>query len=387
MKKIKHAIIKMLNLMKKCISLVFYLCPIKKNKIIVFNFFGRGYGDNPKYIVKEILSRKLDCDIIWFVNKHDDNMPKEVKQVKYNSLSCYYHMITAKLWLDTIRNNIRPPFKRKKQFYVQCWHGGLLALKAVEKAAEDHLPKKYVKAAKKDAKLTNLFLSASDNDTVRIKRDFWYDGEIFQAGVPKVDIILQPDPIEINEFKKRNNLIGKKIVLYAPTFRSKPGFYDKVDIDINKVVERLNKRFGGDFVFCVRLHPNDCKHGLPKCLEGAIALTDEPDSQVILSATDVVISDVSGMLLDMFLTNRPTFIYMPDYEEYIKNERGLYIDLKSLPSPFSENAKQLIFNVDNFDESSYENERKKLIEQIGAETEGLASKKIVDYLINKNVIK
>ena len=35
----------------KFISIVFYVCPINKKKIVVYNFAGNGYGDNPKYLI------------------------------------------------------------------------------------------------------------------------------------------------------------------------------------------------------------------------------------------------------------------------------------------------------------------------------------------------
>ena len=39
----------------KCI---FFFCPVKENKVLFNNFNGRGYGDNPKYILEELKNEK-----------------------------------------------------------------------------------------------------------------------------------------------------------------------------------------------------------------------------------------------------------------------------------------------------------------------------------------
>ena len=38
---------------------------INKNKIVVSSYFGKGYGDNPKYICEYLLSKRSDLEIVW----------------------------------------------------------------------------------------------------------------------------------------------------------------------------------------------------------------------------------------------------------------------------------------------------------------------------------
>ena len=40
-----------------------------ERKIVICSFFGKGYGDNGKYIVEEIIKQELDYDIVWLVAK------------------------------------------------------------------------------------------------------------------------------------------------------------------------------------------------------------------------------------------------------------------------------------------------------------------------------
>ena len=38
-------------------------------KIVFLNFHGNGYGCNPKYIARELLSRRQDFTVVWLVKK------------------------------------------------------------------------------------------------------------------------------------------------------------------------------------------------------------------------------------------------------------------------------------------------------------------------------
>ena len=55
---------KFLHLIRSAAELLVWLIciciPISKNKLVVVSYYGRGYGDNAKYIVDEILKKKSD---------------------------------------------------------------------------------------------------------------------------------------------------------------------------------------------------------------------------------------------------------------------------------------------------------------------------------------
>ena len=45
------------------------MLPVQGNKIVVSNFYGRGYGDHLKPIVEELLRRENGLDIVWLTAK------------------------------------------------------------------------------------------------------------------------------------------------------------------------------------------------------------------------------------------------------------------------------------------------------------------------------
>ncbi len=71
---------------------VFKIAKVKKNKIVMCNFFGNGFGDNPKYIALEIMNRFKNVDIVWLLNSKnkETDIPSEIRTVKYNSVKGIY---------------------------------------------------------------------------------------------------------------------------------------------------------------------------------------------------------------------------------------------------------------------------------------------------------
>ena len=119
---------------KKCIkdrfiikTLLKVLCilPIKNNRILCLNFNGKGYGENPKYIVESLCKKNKDLEIYWVVNdKEDKTLPDNIKKVKYKSLEYFKILYTSKVLINNTRFGTYFD-KRKGQLYIQTWHGCL----------------------------------------------------------------------------------------------------------------------------------------------------------------------------------------------------------------------------------------------------------------------
>jgi CDP-glycerol glycerophosphotransferase len=63
----------------------FRIFPIKQKKIFVSNFFGKGYGDSPKYIVDYLRKHYLGYDIVWVV-KDNYEFPNGIRTVNIQNL-------------------------------------------------------------------------------------------------------------------------------------------------------------------------------------------------------------------------------------------------------------------------------------------------------------
>lgn len=357
----------------KYIGFIFRLLPIKNNRILFSNFFGKSYGDNPKYIAEELLKDNKN-ELVWLVkDKYYDNIPKEIKQVKRGTIKELYYLSTSKIWVDNCRKHYGIT-KRKKQFYIQTWHGGI-GLKKIE-AAADNLPKNYIKSAKNDSKMIDIIISNCTYRTNQYKNHFWYNGEIVETGLPRNDAFFKT--IDKNKIKKELKIAeNKKIILYAPTFRSYS--YDYMQIDFNKLIKRIKEYLGENYIVLVRLHPSLANKIEIKETDYIKNVSNYTDADDLMLISDMLISDYSSIMFDYLYTNNPVYLYAPDLKEYIGN-RGINFVYEELPFVISYNSDELVNNIINKKDKRKTKELKEFLNEMQLKDDGNASKRIAKII-------
>ncbi len=358
------------------------LFPIKNNKIIVDNFGGKGYGDNPKYIVEELLKRSSDFDVVWQVREHDNSMPSAVRQVIKDTFKARYELLTSKVRIDNIKNGFEP-FKRKGQFYIQTWHGAY-GFKPIEQEIQSQLPKAYIKKGMKDSRITDVFVSANSNFTEVIKIAFWYSPttEILESGAPRNDIYFKLDSDEKKTLKKQYGS-DVKILVYAPTFRdSKKG--DAYNLDVERIRTTLIEKTGNDWIVVVRLHPNavmyaDNFHYNNHVINGSFI----NDLQTLLCISDALITDYSSIIEDFIIMHKPIFLYVPDLDEYLLTNRNLRPLFFKQPFKLCKSNDELVNEIATYDESKYSTNLKDFLASFYVSfDDGHASERVVDKVLS-----
>lgn len=365
----------------------FYLFPVKKNKVVFDNFEGRGFGCNPKYIAKALLETKEDIDIVWLLKDLNDSMPEGIRRVKYDSWKAAYELSTAKIWVDNVRSS-RKVRKKKSQFYIQTWHGSI-GMKKAEQEVEESLPENYVKAAKHDGKITDLMISNGKYRTDRFLTCFWYKGEILECGFPRNDILMNPtDEVRRNVYEKLEIPLNKKIALYAPTFRL--NCIDKNDpvgifrFNYERIREALEKKFGGEFVLLLRMHPNIAQNsGMFDYSCNIINATKYSDMQELLAFSDVLITDYSSCMFDSMVAHHAVFLFAKDVDVYTKRERGLLFDFRELPCSLAENEDELLDNIHNYSDTQFVKNCDIFFNEIGFHEPGNASETVANLIVRK----
>ena len=359
------------------ICAMFRMCPIQQKKIVFDNFGGRGYAGYPCIIANEILNQKKDWKLVWLASEKPQNMPAEIKWVRYASLRAAYELITAHVWIDNIRSSYRTK-KRKGQYYIQTWHGGL-PLKKIEADAESQLSEEYVRKAKLDGRIADLVFSESEYQTKLFEKNFWYKGEYFKAQM--YDVLSCEEKKQVIKLVKEFFSLQQDtgIILYAPTFRENSVYgYDSIDFEA--LVEAVKGKFGGDWVVIIRLHPNVAKmKNSIKYTGEIIDGTDYPQVQALLYASAFLITDYSALMFEAMRFETNVLIFADDYDEYVGNERGFYFDIKGLPFPFSYDNESLKNNIFNYDENVYKVECKEFLKKIGY----YSNRKNVDCIVDK----
>lgn len=361
---------------------LFRIFKIKKNKIICANFYCKGYGDNPKYICEELLKSSNKYDIVWVVGKNMINdFPSGIRTVKINTIKYIYELATAKVWIFNCRKN-RAVKKRKEQFYIQTWHGGI-ALKKIERDAEDKLDKNYILQAKEDSKVTDLMISNSTFCTNMYRNAFWYNNDIIEVGSPRNDVLIKADT---NEKKKKvcgffNIPINAEILLYAPTFRDNY-LNNPYDIDFNSILNILENNTKKNWYAFVRLHPKEnCPERFLTFSNKVINTSEYKDVQELIISSSLLITDYSSTMFEAMLANKNVILYANDVEHY-NNERGTYFSFSDLPFRLTTNNEELVeaLRLESFIGNEYREEYKKFEQRIGLKESGVASKKVAKII-------
>lgn len=353
---------------------------IKKKKVVFNNFAGRGYGDNPKYIAEELLSRNLNYDLVWIVRKGSHfEFPMGIRTVTSGGVKELFELASAKFWVDNNRKSASV-YKSPKQKYIQTWHG-FYPLKKMEKDALESLPPGYAESAIHDGRMTDLMVSGCKARTQIYKTSFWYEGEIKEWGTPRNDVFFK----DINYRKKVGTFFGiasnKKLLLYAPTFRDDHSI-DAYDIDLKRTLQKLSLRFGEEWCVLVRLHPavREKSSEFVKYDSNIIDASAYDDIQELFAACDFLISDYSDCMFEFSLTHKPVLLYASDLEAYTHG-RSFYYDIHDLPYQIAESNDELYSLIENFNEAEYKNRLEMFFDKIGVFEKGTASKSVVDYII------
>lgn len=338
----------------------FRVFPINKKKIFVKNFLGRGYGDNPKYIIDYLIHNYPEYDVVWCVKDNYD-FPPGIRIVNNSSyfglIKSIYEQVTAKIWIDNSRK-FRFERKRKNQYYIQTWHGDV-GVKKVGGDALDKTPQKEIDDAKHDSQMADLFVCGNKWMYQRYREAYWYYGEVATCGLPRRDILYSITDIQKRLIREHVGIPeDAKVLLYVPTFRDENIFKHRLgkyatSFDWDRVLNAMNNKFGGEWYGLMRLHPNADKYSKDmKLPQRVINVTNYPDVNELYCISDCCISDYSSSLFDFAITKKPGFIFAPDKEKY-EDERGCYFTDQELPFTIATDMEGLIDDVMSFDEIAY----------------------------------
>ena len=206
--------------------------------------------------------------------------------------------------------------------------------------------------------------------------------KILPYGVPRTDMFFDKETRKKKResfFETYPNLRGKKIVLFAPTFRGSgkgTAFYDADRFDPNKVISRLPE----DYVLLIKHHPFvTLEYRIEKKNKDRIfdfSLKSEIND--ILFATDVLITDYSSVIYEASILNIPMIFYAYDLEDYIVSRDFYFEYTTGVPGKIVYNQEELVKALVDED---YELEK---VEEFCRHNfdiqDGKASKRIADFV-------
>jgi teichoic acid ribitol-phosphate primase len=266
----------------------------------------------------------------------------------FHNLRAGYHLATTRLFIvDDYFFPIYVIKPRAGTTIVQTWH----ASGAFKRIGYGVIDKSFGADETLIAKVTihsnyDICLMASKTAAVHYAEAFRQplDRFVTDIGMPRTDILFGDERIARiqAEIRARYHLpAGKRVVMYAPTFRGTTvrNATSPRDLDFGA----LHRELGADHVVLLRLHPfvRESQPIPPELASFAIDASDHPDIHELMLVSDILVTDYSSAIFEFSLLNRPMAFFAPDHDDYM-DERGFYFDYRTgVPGPVFDTTEEL----------------------------------------------
>lgn len=319
--------------------------------------FDHSFGGNERMVFEKVKNDPSIKKVILYRSKMIEvdgvnliQVPLKSREGQQYLLESVYIFIKHTPWRNAIY-----PLNPNLHRFINLWHG--IPLKRIGFTSLDMAGKLEASAREHDK--CHAVIASSKIDRLAMAASFYpltYH-DVWVTGLPRNDAILQEEvslPVDFQKqlVKLRKTLNGRRLVMYAPTFRNGQELstysFSKEELDaLSHCLVSNNAVLG------IREHMA-AKH---ESYWTALANTGVPvidlgrqqfsDIELIYREADVLITDYSSCFIDFMLTGKPEICFAYDYESYATNERGLFYDLKEVfPGPVCSTATQVIASLE-----------------------------------------
>ncbi len=257
--------------------------------------------------------------------------------------------------------------KRDETKVIQLWHS-CGALKKFGYDAPDDISAHFKGSVSRNFDyytVSSEYCVPVFGSAFRLKKD-----RVKPIGVSRTDEYFQSDFAKICKdkfYKKHPEYKGKKLLLYAPTFRGVAG--DAYSVGEDEIL-KLKNQLGDNWVVLIKMHPR-VKSNLNNC--------DFPTNE-LFAVVDILISDYSSLIFEYALFRKPLVLWVPDLDEYTKG-RDFYLDFENdIPCPLVKDGDKLFSTVvddyNNCNPQRYD----EFINKYMSACDGHSTKRIIDLL-------
>ncbi len=303
--------------------------PVNKGLMI----FADAHHDKCPESMRELLKRIIkenEFEVIEFY--HDFGSCSGFKSLKY---SINFMKLYAKSEFVIICDNFLPVSscrKRKGTSVIQLWHG-CGAFKKFGYDTSGDIPEYY----KGNVYRNYDAVTVSSEECIKpFSTAMKLDESVFRPiGISRTDKYFDKDFISDSErlfYEENPNAKGKKVVLWAPTFRGNASHpYLVGDEAVVNLAEKLVD--SSEWYLVTKSHPHMKKPVI------AETESDLPTER-IFPVTDILITDYSSVIYEYALFKKPILIFAPDLDEY-SAQRGFYLDIEDMPAEIVRDSESL----------------------------------------------
>ncbi|MBU2695096.1 CDP-glycerol glycerophosphotransferase family protein [Pimelobacter sp. 30-1] len=321
--------------------------PLEPGSVYFQVYGGSSATDSQLAIYHELRRVRPDATVYWGVLGAPARAPEGTVPVVV--MSREYHRVMAAA--ADLCMNVDPPRwydRRPGQRLLQTFHGYPAKSMGLRMWRAKHWPPSRIALEiERTSGEWDLILTPSPEMDVHYRDEYAYDGPIHSKGYPRDDILVSERADAVREDTRRRLGIqpGQVAVLYAPTWRDDmASAWGNAELVQHLDLESAARALGPEYVLLMRGHRF---HAAGRSAEGAGArvldVTDYPEINDLLLASDVAVLDYSSMRFDFALTGRPMIFLVPDLASYVGGVRGFLYDFpSSAPGPLVDTADEVV---------------------------------------------
>ena len=320
--------------------------PVDPDVFYFESYVGRSASDSPRDIHDELRRRRPGATTYWGVADSSVEAPAGATPVLLRSREWYD--VLARAGCLVVNTDVEAWFRRRPgQFLLQTFHGypskgmGLGQWRAAD------LPESRIRVLRaRGVDTWSAILTPTPEMTRHYREQYAYAGPAFEHGYPRNDALVGPRAAERR--RRTRELLGigedQVAVLYAPTWRENLATRPRrAELTTHLDVDAAARALGDDHVLLLRGHRF---HHRRQAAPGVVDVTDHPEINDLVLASDVAVLDYSSLRFDFALTGRPMVFLVPDLEEYDAGSRAfLFPFADSAPGPFVRDTDEVVARV------------------------------------------
>lgn len=360
-----------LNVLTSFLSLFF-----KKEYILFVSSRRTDLTGNIAY-VNEVLQERNAKVLFWLV-------PGKTKFMTYrNFCSLAYKLARSRVVVvDDFTPVLNEVWAMKHRILIQLWHAcGAFKTFGFTRVGKDGGPNQ----TSTNHRYYNYAIVSSSEICRFYAEGFGIDEKNVKAlGVPRTDDFFREEykkEIRQKLYETYPQLKGKKVIMFAPTFRGNgagSAYFPFEKFDVGQLLKQL----GDDYMVIIKHHPFvEAKHPIDKTVKDRVLdLSGESEINDLLFITDLLITDYSSVIFEASLLNIPMLFYAFDLEDYVVN-RDFYYPFKNfVPGKIVRNMSQIAEAVNQAD---YELEKVHTFKQrFFDDLDGKASERVADFILH-----
>jgi CDP-glycerol glycerophosphotransferase (TagB/SpsB family) len=298
------------------------------------SFAGRSATDTPLAVFDELLRRRPGLTPGWGILDHGHWAPPGSRPLVIGSREWYDVLGTARVL--AITTDLEEWYRRRPdQLVVQCFHGYPSKAMGRSQWEARALPPRKVAVMRRRSVETWGLISTPTPEMTEVYRDqYGYTGPAAEHGYPRNDALHGAGADTMRSAARRRLGVrpDQTAVLYAPTWRdhlaTRPRAAAMAEhLDVDAAAAAL----GDSHVLLLRGHRF---HTPGPSRPGVLDVTDHPEINELILASDVAVLDYSSLRFDYALTGRPMVFLVPDLDDYTSGVRGfLFPFADTAPGP------------------------------------------------------